>query len=189
MTVRSLEWTGRELCGHCTSEKPRSGYLLLLVSFVLCACSSQISSPFLPVLKCWKYSAYEDALPVKDCKSVMCEEIFNDTMINMFHWVEKPKQVFWQLFCAGFWDTPEYESEIQFVKWKNGIQRCRTTPVFCNLGGRKQGKISYLCEEVRVKPIHSSELEEEKDFLKTILLFSNWGLALFLLHSSTSSVC
>lgn len=43
----------------------------------------------LPVLKCWKYSAYEDALPVKVCKSVMCEEIFNDTTISTFQGVEK----------------------------------------------------------------------------------------------------
>lgn len=104
-------WTGRELCRHCTSDKPRSGYPMLPVFFVLYACSSQISSPFLPVLKCWKYSAYEDALPVKDCKSVMCEEIFNDTVISTFQWFEKSlKQAFWQqtvlcrpLKCSWVW--------------------------------------------------------------------------------------
>lgn len=84
-----LEQAGRELCRHCSSGNPRSGYPMLLVSFVLCACNYEISSPFPPVLKCWKYSAYEDALPVRDCKSVMSEEIFNDIMINMFQWVEK----------------------------------------------------------------------------------------------------
>lgn len=47
---------------------------------------------FLPVLKCWKHSAYEDALLVKDCKSVMCEEIFSDTMMSTFQWVEKSLQ-------------------------------------------------------------------------------------------------
>ena len=59
-TVRSCvlsEQTVREPRRHCISNKPRSGYPVLLLCFVLCACSSQIiSSPLLPIPKCWKYT-------------------------------------------------------------------------------------------------------------------------------------
>lgn len=58
VTVRSCvlsEWTRRELCRHCTSNKPSSGYPVLLVSFLPCTCNSRIiSSPLLPILKSWK---------------------------------------------------------------------------------------------------------------------------------------
>lgn len=111
VTVRSL-WVNRQRAVqtlHLWQAEvwvPRAA-----VFFVLHACSSQISSPFLPALKCWKYSAYEDALPVKDCKSVMCKEIFNDTVISTFQWFEKSlKQAFWQqtvlcrpLKCSWVW--------------------------------------------------------------------------------------
>lgn len=92
VTVRSLIlWVNRErtvqtlLLGQAEVWIPRA-------ACVLCTACLQfsISSPFLPVLKCWKYSAYEDALPVKDCKSVMCEEIFNDILIISFNGLKNP---------------------------------------------------------------------------------------------------